>query len=1179
MTTHNTFKTIVDALAGTVTASSAFTEDIERFVLIDGRRRYTTIDPPLERRKKLKQSRTTHTNLSFLVLMMLAIMSAVFGVNTVHAVEPAPEWCAGNWDANTLTCTLTNNITDPIYSTLPNLTLDCAGHSITGPGGSLVGIELRGGGVTVENCTVTGWFHGIDMHGGDNYTITNNMLTDNAQSGIYLGGAKNSVVSGNTLTGRSSVAGIYLRKAANNKITGNTITGDYLLDAIRTGSPRGIYIEKNSTDNEVTDNFVEKMRFAYNIDGSQGPSEGNVFTGNTARASSRGFYVLSASNNDFNSNIVDGNEISFDVTGYDIGPPASNNVFIGNTVNSSSGYGYVASLNGVNNKWDGNFWTNPDKTGYSDLCDDIDSDGICDLSYDLGQGHVDSRPLTAAEQQGRLACEPDFASWNQMVGIETEVQPAIAGYTDSFRRLYMTVVGPEGSVHFSKTGFSGNWSLWQPVAEASAPGFATDTAPILVENEDVLYLLARGNDNNLYRSFKDLNNDWSAWQPITSHGRIDGRFSVTLTRSMTSPGVLEAHILYTSPGPGVEYLQTANWIQQGNPQQWGGAEEGTIGSDGQDQVWVAIQAGNQLLIERAGRIDGWNFQPVTTRSASAILDVSSVVFFNNAYHVAYSQRKLIDDVSLDYATELRHIRIRPDDPGDFYQRLITASPAQDGYYPQSELTVYRNKLIMAYKDSDGWVRYVRWDNADSTTPWTGGDIVSCGRTSHRPVIAEQDFRIPVVKSDTNSWAFYSNDNFGHDLFVATTDSNSRTIEFINFSRSIFKKEMDRDFAFFEKITDYNSPSMPINLLTDNRPYLSELGYLLWTLPNWLAEGIFQAQTERFCDDGHWDATRTQGRIQPPCNQVKMSVIMRNYSLRDRVIVDAGIVQSLGDDYKLFSDELLHYLTFPLGIDNHDDFLSEYQGYQGPEAIHQTLSGIPLNELLQADDLFNERTGQCQSNMMTSTGRCRGFTGIGGNYDMGGREHSWIYTMYYYFSNGDKIREMIADDVCAGDNLLERKYNWVRANIYQGVEFKLDNDPVTEKVPDLEITDFSMDGPISYPISGGIKVPFKVTVENTGDFLEGVAYNLALFKGYGGIASADSTRPLTYCGTKTIRHTLTFPDSVRGSNVLVRAEADSENLVPETDESNNEMAFYVSFPEVKCRYEYIPQLGHSIRICE
>jgi len=77
MTTLNTFKTIIDALADTMPASSAVAEDIERFVLIDGRRRYATIDPPLGRRKRLKQSRTTHTHLSFLVLMLLAIMTSV----------------------------------------------------------------------------------------------------------------------------------------------------------------------------------------------------------------------------------------------------------------------------------------------------------------------------------------------------------------------------------------------------------------------------------------------------------------------------------------------------------------------------------------------------------------------------------------------------------------------------------------------------------------------------------------------------------------------------------------------------------------------------------------------------------------------------------------------------------------------------------------------------------------------------------------------------------------------------------------------------------------------------------------------------------------------------------------------------------------------------------------------
>ena len=43
----------------------------------------------------------------------------------------------------------------------------------------------------------------------------------------------------------------------------------------------------------------------------------------------------------------------------------------------------------------GNFWGNPEGTGYSDTCIDADSDGFCDTPYEIKPGHVDNLPLVA----------------------------------------------------------------------------------------------------------------------------------------------------------------------------------------------------------------------------------------------------------------------------------------------------------------------------------------------------------------------------------------------------------------------------------------------------------------------------------------------------------------------------------------------------------------------------------------------------------------------------------------------------------------------------------------------------------------------------------------------------------------------------------------------------------------
>jgi parallel beta-helix repeat protein len=42
----------------------------------------------------------------------------------------------------------------------------------------------------------------------------------------------------------------------------------------------------------------------------------------------------------------------------------------------------------------GNYWTNPDGTGYSDTCEDSNKDGFCDQPYVLAENNTDYLPLS-----------------------------------------------------------------------------------------------------------------------------------------------------------------------------------------------------------------------------------------------------------------------------------------------------------------------------------------------------------------------------------------------------------------------------------------------------------------------------------------------------------------------------------------------------------------------------------------------------------------------------------------------------------------------------------------------------------------------------------------------------------------------------------------------------------------
>jgi hypothetical protein len=103
---------------------------------------------------------------------------------------------------------------------------------------------------------------------------------------------------------------------------------------------------------------------------------------------------------------------------------------------------------------------------------------------------------------------------------------------------------------------------------------------------------------------------------------------------------------------------------------------------------------------------------------------------------------------------------------------------------------------------------------------------------------------------------------------------------------------------------------------------------------------------------------------------------------------------------------------------------------GPVEADAVRSHIPVSALQEAHSLFAERTGTCGG----TVGRCSGFTGIANNYDSDGQEHSFIYLVYYYVSNGNQLREWVIQDAARGDTLLLRKYNWVKNYIFRGVEF-------------------------------------------------------------------------------------------------------------------------------------------------
>jgi parallel beta-helix repeat protein len=134
----------------------------------------------------------------------------------------APADPIGEWDPEYKTCTLTADINLPLAIIDSGVNLDCASFGLTGPGyGNGISIPDYLGDVTVSDCHVRNFYHGIQVGLTDGVELIDNDLTDNIARGILLTGGQGSLIGGNTISGSSR--GIEFL-GGNHLVRGNEIT-------------------------------------------------------------------------------------------------------------------------------------------------------------------------------------------------------------------------------------------------------------------------------------------------------------------------------------------------------------------------------------------------------------------------------------------------------------------------------------------------------------------------------------------------------------------------------------------------------------------------------------------------------------------------------------------------------------------------------------------------------------------------------------------------------------------------------------------------------------------------------------------------------------------------------------------------------------------------------------------
>jgi len=300
------------------------------------------------------------------------------------------------------------------------------------------GIWIAGSNNTLTNITANSNTQvGIWLSSGSNNILTNIISQENIQEDIYVNPTSppcqnnftNITGSGNraiefynsaTTVENKELAGLILCNAHNTNVTNVTIRGS---DSFKNNAMFVLHTNNTQISNI---NSSENFFGIYLIS-----SYNNTLTNITANSNSYfGLYLSSSSNNTLinittNSNTNDGiklwassnnNTISNshieDNTQYGMyfQHSGSNypqyNLIYNNLFNNTNNYKNTTALtnffnttntsgtNIINGSWiGGNYWGYPNGTGFSDICADADSDGICDSSYSLDGVNYDYLPL------------------------------------------------------------------------------------------------------------------------------------------------------------------------------------------------------------------------------------------------------------------------------------------------------------------------------------------------------------------------------------------------------------------------------------------------------------------------------------------------------------------------------------------------------------------------------------------------------------------------------------------------------------------------------------------------------------------------------------------------------------------------------------------------------------------
>ncbi len=306
-------------------------------------------------------------------LSLSSILSLLFLLILIAAPHALTIGACQNLSAAGTTYTLNQSINSSgtcFNITAANVTLDCAGHSLTGTGTSnAYGAYSNQTNTTIKNCIFSSQDAGILFNGSSMGAITNCSAYNSSTAGFYLlSGSNNTLFSNYAET--PGAYGYYLSASSNNTLfhnnastcqsgyflegsTGNNLTSNNAYD-----SPNyGYFFTMSSDSNSVTNNTDTRGYYGFALSDSQ---FNNLSSNYALNSTTAGFYL-----DDSAFNTLTGNSANNSALYGFYGTLSSHNLFFRNAANAPVGYGYLLETDSSNNILSGNNVSDSGDSGFA----------------------------------------------------------------------------------------------------------------------------------------------------------------------------------------------------------------------------------------------------------------------------------------------------------------------------------------------------------------------------------------------------------------------------------------------------------------------------------------------------------------------------------------------------------------------------------------------------------------------------------------------------------------------------------------------------------------------------------------------------------------------------------------------------------------------------------------------